>query len=172
MTELAGDHDRRRTDNFMYRDQQIDNGEPEQPTEQTVYAIDTRAFEASGRSFQYAVFSRLCNRGHCSFCEGGKASPANMGTPSEMMKAIGSECSNEPDFLLPGTPITEAVFRIMIKRNNKPMTLEEVQSELTAAWASVIYLKNLSEDVLRRLLEGQNEYYIVPVGVREASGRR
>ena len=156
----------------MYRDQQMTDGEVEQPAEETLYAIDTKAFEASGRSFQYAVFSRLCNRGHCSFCEGGKTSPTDMGTPSEMMKAIGSECSNEPDFLLPGTPITEAVFRIMLKRNNKPMTLDEVQSELTSAWASVIYLKNLSEDVLRRLLEGQNEYYIVPVGVREASGRR
>lgn len=156
----------------MNRDQQIAEGEQAPPADPTVYAIDVKAFENSGRSFQYAVFSRLCGRGHCSYCSDGKVSAVNMGTPSEMMKAIGSDCSNEPDFLLPGTPITEAVFRIMLKRNNKPMTLEEVQSELTSAWASVIYLKNLSEDVLKRLLEGDDEYFIVPAGVRQSSGKR
>ena len=41
------------------------------------------------------------------------------------------------------------------------MTLPDVQTGLTAAWASVIYLKNLSDDVLRRMLDETNEYQIV-----------
>ncbi|MEX0762546.1 MAG: hypothetical protein WD208_05835 [Dehalococcoidia bacterium] len=134
----------------------------EEPEEQPVYVIDVKAFEASGRSFPYALYSRLCWRGHCQVCEGqDRKPPVNLGSSTEYLKVISTECSREPDFLLPGTPITEAVFRLLLANGNKPMTLQELQSGLTAAWASVIYLKNLSDEVLRRMLDQQNEYFIV-----------
>ena len=38
--------------------------------------------------------------------------------------------------------------------------LEEIQSGLTTAWASVIYLKNLSDEVLLRMLNQENDYFI------------
>ena len=40
------------------------------------------------------------------------------------------------------------------------MKLSKIQSELTSAWASVIYLKNLSDTVVKRMLDQPNEYYI------------
>jgi hypothetical protein len=76
------------------------------------------------------------------------------------MKVMGNVCANEPEFLLPGTPITEAVFRLLLANSNKAMTLAEIQSGLTEAWASVIYLKNLTDEVLSRMLEQENDYFI------------
>jgi hypothetical protein len=51
----------------------------------------------------------------------------------------------------------------MLASNNRAMTVPEIQGGLTQAWASVIYLKNLNDEVIRRLVDGPNEYMIGPV---------
>tara|TARA_B100001964_G_scaffold229934_1_gene282815 strand:- start:2013 stop:2471 length:459 start_codon:yes stop_codon:yes gene_type:complete len=137
-------------------------------TQETVaepkYQIDAKAFDATGRSFAYAVYSRLSTGGKAVVDDG--ETPAGFGTAAEYMKVMGNVCANEPEFLLPGTPITEAVFRLLLANLNKAMTLKEIQSGLTDAWASVIYLKNLSDEVLRRMLEQENEYFIRRAPIR------
>ena len=137
-------------------------------TQETVaepkYQIDAKAFDATGRSFAYAVYSRLSTGGKAVVDDG--ETPAGFGTAAEYMKVMGNVCANEPEFLLPGTPITEAVFRLLLANLNKAMTLAEIQSGLTCAWASVIYLKNLSDEVLRRMLEQENEYFIRRAPIR------
>jgi len=137
-------------------------------TQETVaepkYQIDAKAFDATGRSFAYAVYSRLSTGGKAVVDDG--ETPAGFGTAAEYMKVMGNVCANEPEFLLPGTPITEAVFRLLLANLNKAMTLKEIQSGLTDAWASVIYLKNLSDEGLRRMLEQENEYFIRRAPIR------
>jgi len=137
-------------------------------TQETVaepkYQIDAKAFDATGRSFAYAVYSRLSTGGKAVVDDG--ETPAGFGTAAEYMKVMGNVCTNEPEFLLPGTPITEAVFRLLLANLNKAMTLAEIQSGLTDAWASVIYLKNLSDEVLRRMLEQENDYFIRRAPIR------
>ncbi len=124
------------------------------------YSIDIKGFDAAGRSFPYAVYTRMSERGMAQL--GGTATelPSSFGTPSEMMKIVASICSKEPDYLLPGTPISEAVFRLLIANGNRPMSLLDVQTGLASAWASVIYLKNLSDEVVQRMMDMPNEYYI------------
>ena len=124
------------------------------------YAIDVRAFESSGKSFAYAVYTRMSERGMAQVGGTPDELPRPLGSPNEYMKIIASVCSKEPDFLLPGTPISEAVFRLLLANNNRPLSLQEIQTGLTSAWASVIYLKNLSDDVVRRMLDEPNEYFI------------
>ena len=131
---------------------------PAEPVEEPKYQIDTRAFETSGRSFAFAVYSRLSPGGKTAVDEGDK--PGGFGSAWEYMKVMSNICSKEPDFLLPGTPITEAVFKLLLANTNRAMTLEEIQSGLTTAWASVIYLKNLSDEILYRMLNQQNDYFI------------
>ena len=138
----------------------VEESEPEPK-----YHVDAKAFDATGRSFAYAVYSRLSTGGKAVLDDG--KTPAGFGTAAEYMKVMGNVCVNEPEFLLPGTPITEAVFRLLIANSNKAMTIAEIQSGLTDAWASVIYLKNLSDEVLRRMLEQENDYFI-----RRAPARR
>lgn len=130
------------------------------PVDDAKYSIDIKAFEAAGRSFQYTVYNRMSERGMAQL--GGTATevPKSFGTPSEIMKIVASICAKEPDYLLPGTPISEAVFRLLIANGNRPMSLVDIQTGLASAWASVIYLKNLSDEVVQRMLDMSNEYFI------------
>ncbi|MDP7486071.1 MAG: hypothetical protein QF476_08525 [Dehalococcoidia bacterium] len=140
-----------------------------EPQEEPKYQIDVKAFDSSGRSFGYAVYTRLSQNGKAVIDDGKTA--GGFGPPSEYMKVISNICSKEPDFLLPGTPITEAVFKLLLANTNKAMTLDEIQSGLTTAWASVIYLKNLTDDVLRRMLDQENEYFIRRAIIRHRRNR-
>ena len=137
---------------------------PAEPVEEPKYQIDVKAFEAAGRSFAFAVYSRLSPGGK-SVVDDGKT-PGGFGSASEYMKVMANICSKEPDFLLPGTPITEAVFKLLLANTNKAMTLDEIQSGLTTAWASVIYLKNLSDEILHRMLNQENDYFIKRAVIR------
>ena len=124
------------------------------------YVIDVSTFERSGKSFPYALSSRICET--CTGCEANAADedakPPR--TPSELMRHIAQNCSQQPDYLLSSTPITEAVFRLLIANSNRPMKLSKIQSDLGSAWSSVIYLKNLSDTVVKRMLDQPNEYFI------------
>ena len=123
------------------------------------YFIDVKAFEAAGRSFAFAVKNRRCT--YCMECEiRPQEDEVMLRDVSEYMDQIAENCRTKPDYLLPGTPLTEAVFRLLLANRNRPMTLGEIQSGLAAAWTSAIYLKNLSDEVLERLLNGVNEYCI------------
>lgn len=140
-----------------------------EPVEDPKYHIDTKAFDVSGRSFEYAAYTRLSQSGKAVVDDG--KTPGGFGSAAEYMKVMANICSKEPDFLLPGTPITEAVFKLLLANTNKAMTLDEIQSGLTTAWASVIYLKNLSDEVLGRMLDQENDYFIKRAVIRRRRSR-
>ena len=150
-----------RTENFMTNDKDQTEREEQiapESVDEPRYQIDAKGFEASGRSFSYAIYSRLSASGKTAVDDG--KTPGGFGAPSEYMKVMSNICQNEPDFLFPGTPITEAIFKLLLANKNRAMNLEEIKAGLTDAWASVIYLKNLSDDVLRRMLDQENAYFI------------
>ncbi len=126
----------------------------------TRYAIHMDAFEAAGLSFAFTVRNRRCWQ--CQQTLDDMETP--IGDAAEHMREIASCCSGKPDYLLPGTPLTEAVFRLLLANGNQPLTAEEIRGGLSVAWASVLYMKDLSDDLLVRLVEGENMYAIGPVG--------
>jgi hypothetical protein len=63
-------------------------------------------------------------------------------------------------FVLPGTSLIEAIFRILVLNKNKPMTISEMEINLREAWATVIYLKSYTHDTISRMLNAPNEYFI------------
>ena len=76
-----------RTENFMTND--IDQTEREEqiapePVDEPRYQIDAKGFEASGRSFSYAIYSRLSASGKTAVDDG--KTPGGFGAPSEYMK--------------------------------------------------------------------------------------
>lgn len=127
------------------------------------FAIDVRAFQANGRSFPYMVYTRMSERGKAQAITDGHEVPGLTGSPSAYMKIMASICSKEPGFIVPGTTISEAIFKLLLVNANKPLTVGQIQERLAAAWASVIYLKNLSDEAIRDMLSGPNEYFIRPV---------
>ena len=78
----------------------------------------------------------------------------------ELDNAENSENNLLKQFVLPGTSLIEAIFRILVLNKNQPMTIQEMETNLREAWATVIYLKSYTHDTIARMLNAQNEYFI------------
>ena len=71
--------------------------------------------------------------------------------------------SKQADYLLPDTPLKEALFRLMLAKGNEPMSADEISRELSELWAMSAYPRNLTPYVINRLLESSSNYCIVQV---------
>jgi hypothetical protein len=82
---------------------------------------------------------------------------------SEIEKDIDEKPENHllKKFVLPGTSLIEAVFRILILNGNKGMSIAEMEEQLKIAWATVIYLKSYTQETIAEMLLSENEYFIV-----------
>jgi hypothetical protein len=125
----------------------------ETQTEVKRFVVDFDAMEAAGKSPVHVIKSRMC-------AEAQKKADVGAKQLKDYLKLISTECTGKSDFIGPATPLSEAVFRLILKANNRPLSIREVQDGLTEAWASVIYMKDLSEELLTRLLDGPNSYFI------------
>ena len=79
-----------------------------------------------------------------------------------LIDLIVASSSNDTDYLLPDTPLKEALFRILLANGNEPMTAEQISEILNERWAMSAYPRNLSPHVINRILEHSANYCIVP----------
>ena len=68
--------------------------------------------------------------------------------------------SGDADYLLPDTPLKEAVFRVILASRNEPMSADEISVELRRKWTMSAYPRNLSPSVVERLLQNMGSYSI------------
>ena len=68
--------------------------------------------------------------------------------------------SEEADYLLPDTPLKEAVFRVILAGRNEPISAGEISAELRRRWTMSAYPRNLSPAVVERLLQNMESYSI------------
>jgi hypothetical protein len=120
------------------------------------YYIDLDGAE-HGRSMVAIVAARKCYE-HRSV-----ADSTGDSKPSEHVKEIAGHCADTADYLLPDTPLKEAVFRLLLAGGNKETTAEEVSQSLEARWAMNSYPRNISPDVIGKLLADSSSYGIVAV---------
>lgn len=118
------------------------------------YYIDLDGAE-HGRSMVAVVAARKCYE-HRSV-----ADSTGDSKPSEHVKEIAGHCADTADYLLPDTPLKEAVFRMLLAGGNKKTTAEEVSQGLEARWAMSSYPRNISPDVVAKLLANSDSYGIV-----------
>ena len=123
-----------------------------------LYNIKVEDFESQGYSFSYSLYNRMSEEGKNEADNLFDGIPTDISLASEFMKIISEKCSKNDQYVLPGTAISEAIFRILIANQNQPMSILDIHSKLANLWSSVIYLKNLSETVVIRVLEGDNLY--------------
>ena len=126
-----------------------------------LYKINIEEFESSGSSFSYAIYNRMSEEGKNEASTLFEGIPIDISLANKLMKIISDICSKNDEYILPGTTVSEAIFRILVANQNEPLSVLDIHSRLASAWASVIYLKNLSEDVVTRVLEGPNKYYFI-----------
>ena len=80
---------------------------------------------------------------------------------------IVASSSQDADYLLPDTPLKEALFRLILANGNQPMTADQISETLTQRWAMSAYPRNLSPHVINRILENSANYCIIPIAEPE-----
>ena len=86
-----------------------------------------------------------------------------------LIDLIVASSSHDADYLLPDTPLKEALFRIILANGNEPMSPDRISRILSERWAMSAYPRNLSPHVINRLLENSANYCIVPVEEQEGN---
>ena len=129
------------------RKSKIKNQEPK-------YQINEHLLEENGISFPYMIASRLNEIGKI-------ADKEIMALKLSELLNICSNIKKESElFIMPGNTLGEAIFKILLLNKNKPLTLRQLQSNLTDAWVDVLHLKNLSDEILLNWLGSKNQYCI------------
>ncbi len=124
------------------------------------YFIDPDSAEAARRSLPVLIANRLCY-----MCRQGYEDDQIVGSdPQDFIDLIVGHCSNEQDFLLPDTPMKEAVFRVLLGNANDPMTAEQISAELTGRWPTTVK-RVTSPEVIQRLLDNSDYYCIGPTPI-------
>ena len=120
------------------------------------YFIDPDGAEASRRSLPVLVANRLCY-----MCrQGYEDDQIVVADPQDFIDLIVGHCSDEQDFLLPDTPMKEAIFRVLLGNSNEPMTAAQISAELSSKLPPA--QRATSPDVIQRLLDNSAYYCIGP----------
>ena len=105
----------------------VETDESIEATESRDYFIDPATAEESQRSLSVLVSSRQCY-----MCQKGLPEDENVAlAPQEIIDQISAHCSQGQDFLLPDTPMKEAVFRVLLAGGNEPMDAQAIGMALS-----------------------------------------
>lgn len=121
------------------------------------YHIDEAWYEVQHRSFQYMIESRV------EALEGQKEKPAEKATTRKRAKAgpkpTGMESLSKIEgFVHPELSILEAVFRLLLVHQNKPMDAAEISQELAEHGIGVMDTRVVNPQSLVRMLDADFHY--------------
>ena len=113
------------------------------------FIIDFEAFEKSELSINFIIIEKFFDLSE-------RKTLMSLSTKELLAKVndIDKDLDEKPEdhllkkFVLPGTSLIEAVFRILILNGNKGMTINQMEEKLKIAWATVIYLKSYTNENL------------------------
>lgn len=125
------------------------------------FIIDFEAFEKSELSINFLIIEKFFDLSE-------RKTLMSLSTKELLAKVndIDKDLDEKPEdhllkkFVLPGTSLIEAVFRILILNGNKGMTINQMEEKLKIAWATVIYLKSYTNENISEMLVSENEYFI------------
>ena len=136
----------------------LQSGTEEESVPAARYVVDLSKDRARVRSAPHLIATRRCYA-----CNQVGDFPSAKPNAREYIRRIVDCCRRTPDYLLPDTPLKEAIFRVILARGNKETTPEDVSKELTEQWSSSAYPRDVSPGLLGRLMEGSEFYCIVRV---------
>ncbi len=117
------------------------------------YWIDPARFEELKRSMEVLLVTRRCST--CSEETPDISSPPPV---DEQIAHILECCASDESFILPGMPLQEIVFRMILAAGNNPLTVGQLHHQLTEQWATPGNLMNVTPEGLHRVLENDDYY--------------
>lgn len=122
------------------------------------YHIDTQGEEDTRRrAIKHMIVSRMGYTNQQSFT----ADVIEDMEAEDMIQHVAYQEADTADFLLPDTPLKEAIFRVLLANENKPMTPEQISKTLEDKWPITPYPRDLSPAVIERLLENSGDTYCI-----------
>ena len=88
----------------------------------------------------------------------------NIDDPEKHLNELGIIYRKSESFLEPKTPVKEALFRLFVYNNNKPLTVKQISKQLSELWEMSQFPRDISEEKLTNLLKNVSDYYIQPYG--------
>ena len=121
------------------------------------YIVDIEQADLHGRALGMLIAGRRCYESRQADPEVPTSSRAIL----KVVKRIADHCRETSDYLLPDTPLKEAVFRVILAGGNKPITPEQVGQVLAERWAMTPYPRDISARVIQKLMDSSESYCIV-----------
>jgi len=88
-----------------------------------------------------------------------KSKPINeLGDVKSLIREISQNYKNDANYIRSDMPVQEIVFRTLLARNNRPMSLVDLHYELTEKWATPIRPIVITEERLLRILDNDTYY--------------
>ena len=81
-----------------------------------------------------------------------------LGDVKSLIREISQSYKNDSSFIRSDMPVQEIVFRTLLARNNRPMSLADLHYELTEKWATPIRPIVITEERLLRILDNDTYY--------------
>ena len=122
------------------------------------YIVDEGWYEREGRSLAHAIESRIAS------IEMPQAKPKRRGKAAQKTSTF-EDLAKIEGFVSPGLTVLEAVFRLLLVHQNKPMDVDQIGQELAERGIGVRDSRIINPDVLVRMLD-RDSYY----GFARASG--
>jgi len=88
----------------------------------------------------------------------------NIDAPEKHLEELGIIYRKSKSFLEPKTPVKEALFRLFVYNNNKPLTVKQISKQLSELWEMSQFPRDIGEEKLTNLLKNISDYYIQPYG--------
>ena len=83
-----------------------------------------------------------------------KGKPINeLGDVKGLIREISQNYKNDSNYIRSDMPVQEIVFRTLLARNNRPMSLADIHYELTEKWATPVRPIVITEERLLRILD-------------------
>ena len=88
----------------------------------------------------------------------------NIDAPAKHLEELGIIYRKSKSFLETKTPVKEALFRLFVYNNNKPLTVKQISKQLSELWEMSQFPRDIGEEKLTNLLKNISDYYIQPYG--------
>ena len=83
---------------------------------------------------------------------------SELGDVKSLIREISQNSKNDSSFIRSDMPVQEILFRTLLARNNRPMSLTDMHYELTDRWATPIRPIVITEKRLLRILDNDTYY--------------
>jgi hypothetical protein len=119
------------------------------------YAINLGGMEVNGKSLDIMLASRRCPD-----CVEKLKKAKTRPSVKDQLKDMTKCCATKEEFISPGMPLREIVFRLLLKGGNRPMSLKDIHYAVTEQYAMPTHPMNVSAASMKRILDNDMYYGI------------